>query len=434
MADLSYLKTNAKPLAILGLGVSGKAVADACKQVGVPYHAWVDDEASQNALKATYALHDFSDDLSPYQALVTAAGIKPSHPVLQKAKEQGIAILSDIDLLYSSAPDATYIGITGTNGKSTTTALIGHILKEAGKNVAMGGNIGLAACSLPSLAADGIYVLELSSYQLEITKQPIYDIVALLNITPDHLDWHGDMAHYTAAKKKIFRTKPNTTQTAVIAVDNDAARDIAAELKNSAGHYLVTVSEKDAPLDGHDFLKGAHNRENMAVAFAVCRAVGLADDEIVKHIATFQGLAHRQKLVASSGEIVFINDSKGTNVDSTAKALDSYDAIYWIVGGIATAQGLDGLENYFPKIRHAFLIGEASERFAKKLDGQVAYTVSGDMAKAVADAFALAQKNGGRATILLSPASKSFDQYKNFEERGDHFERLAKEAVKRVAA
>ncbi len=432
MADLSFLKSINKPLAILGLGVSGKAVAKACEQAGVAYHAWVDDETTRNALKNDFVLRDFSHDLSNYHALVPAPGIKPSHPIIRRAREQNIKILSDIDLLYLSAPDARFIGITGTNGKSTTTALIGHILEQAGKKVTVGGNIGVAACALPSFDKDGIYVLELSSYQLDITSNPVCDIAVLLNITEDHLDWHGDMAHYVAAKKKIFRPQHQKTQTAVIAVDSSVTKKIASEL--SPSHNVIAVTPDDAVVTDHPFLKGVHNRQNIAVAFAVCSALGMSRDDIVKHMLTFEGLAHRQKRVATIGNIEFVNDSKATNVDATARALDSFDRIYWIAGGQPTAEGIDGLEKFYPKIRHAFLIGQAASAFAEKLNGHLTVTVSETMDRAVTDAYEAAKQSGQMATVLLAPACKSFDQYNNFEERGNHFERLAHALKKQVAA
>lgn len=455
MADLSFLKLEEKPLAILGLGISGKAVADACIAANIPYHAWMDDEATREKLKDKYALHDFSNDLSNYYALVPAAGIKQSHPIIQKALDQGIKILSDIDLLAQSAPEATYIGITGTNGKSTTTALIGHILKEANKKIAVGGNIGTAACSLPNLGKDGIYVLELSSYQLEITAQPVCDIAVLTNIAEDHLDWHGDMTHYINAKKKIFQARANRVQTSIIGINNLMTETIAEEIATYKTNKLITVStllepdegritvkdgalydnlHKITALNEHPYLKGQHNYENIAVAYAVCHSLGIDDELFIKALFTFQGLQHRQKLVATYKGISFVNDSKGTNVDSTARALASFDNVYWIVGGIATAPGLDGLESFFPSIRQAFLIGQATERFAAKLEGQVPYLKCDTLDHAIAAAFAAASKDGGLATILLSPASKSFDQYKNFEERGEHFERLTHDLLKKVAA
>ena len=434
MADLSFLRADPRPVAILGLGVSGKAVAEACKQANVPYHAWMDEATAREELGKTYVIEDIAQNLGGYQILVPAAGIKPSHPVLQKAKEAGVKIFSDIDLLYLSAPEATFIGITGTNGKSTTTVLTGHILAQAGETVEVGGNIGRAACSLPSLKSGGLYVLELSSYQLEITAQPVYDIAALLNITEDHLEWHGDMAHYIAAKKKIFRTKPGKAQIDVIATDTAITRQIAADLNALTDHVVRTVTAEEAPVADHPFLKGRHNAQNMAVAAEICRQVGLDEATIVKHLLTFEGLPHRQKWVGTIGKVRFVNDSKATNADATSHALAAYRNIYWILGGKPKDDGIDGLDKFYPHIRKAFLIGEAQDRFAVKLDGALPYEKNGTMARAVRAAFAAARQSDEEAVVLLSPACASFDQYKNFEQRGDDFERLAQEIIKQEAA
>lgn len=404
MANFSFLKSNTKPIAILGLGVSGLAVAETCLSSGVLFHAWDDTEANREKYKDRFPIVDFSNDLSGYEFLVPAAGIKPSHPVLQKAIAQNIQLHSDVDLLLLSAPDAISIAITGTNGKSTTTALIGHILQQAGKNVAVGGNIGKAACSLPSFDANGIYVIEMSSYMLEISANPVADIAVLLNITPDHLDWHGTLENYTAAKEKIFQQRANH----------------APQIKIFG--YSMGRSKPELPiLSEHPFLKGEHNQENIIAAIEACRAVGLDDATILKHLQSFEGLAHRQKRVAQYQNIEFINDSKATNTDSASKSLATFDNIYWIVGGMATDDKLNGLDVYFPKVKHAYLIGQASDEFAEILEGKVSYTKCDILKNAVTEAFRDAQKTTDHATILLATACKSWDQYKNFEQRGDDF-------------
>lgn len=404
MADLSCLKALSQPIAILGLGVSGRAVADACLAANVPFHAWDDNAENRERLKAQYPIEDFSNNLSYYQFLVPAAGIRPSHPILKKALDQNIKIMSDVDLLLLSAPDARVIGVTGTNGKSTTTALIGHILQAAGMNVAVGGNLGMAACSLPSLGSDGLYVLELSSFMLEISANPVADIAVFLNIAPDHLDWHQTMDHYTAAKEKIFRQRANKPPQIKI-------------YGQSMGKGMPQMPD----LPAHPFLKGLHNHENMIAAFEACRAVGLGEAAILQHMQSFQGLPHRQNIVATFENMTFVNDSKGTNPDATAKALASFDNIFWILGGQATDDRLNGLEKFYSKIRRAYLIGEASGEFASILDGHVPYDQCGILKKAVEAAFTDAQNVSSPVTILLSPACKSWDQYKNYEERGQDF-------------
>lgn len=398
MADISCFSDLKKPVAILGLGVSGRAVADACAAANVPYHGW--DENKKEG-------HDFTGHLEEYAFLVPSAGIAPSHPVIAEAVAKNIPLHSDVDLLLQSAPDATVIAVTGTNGKSTTTALIAHILKAAGKNVAVGGNLGQAACSLPSLGADGIYVIEMSSYMLYYSANAVADIAVFLNITPDHQDWHGSMAHYKNSKERIFRQRDNRPPQVKI---------YGLSMGQTADTYV---------LPDHEFLKGAHNHENRVAALEACRACGLDDATILHHMQSFGGLPHRQKRVTVIGDVQFINDSKGTNPDATSKALSSFENMFWIVGGQATADKLSGLEQFYPKIRHAYLIGEAQDEFAGLLNGVLPYTKCGVMAKAVEQAFVDARKSGDKAVVLLSPACKSWDQYKNYEERGLEFEALS---------
>lgn len=395
MADFSFLKSLEKPVAIFGYGVSGKAVAQACEQAGVAHTVW-----DENSGYGT----DFSNHLEDYAFLVPSAGVKPTHAVIREAIAKKIPVLSDVDLLLQSAPDATVIAVTGTNGKSTTTALIGFILEQAGKKVAVGGNIGQAACSLPSLDKDGIYVLEMSSYMLHITAQPVADIAVYLNITPDHIDWHGSFEHYQSAKERILRQ-----------------RDNHAPQVRVYGMSMRPSTEDFSFLPPHDYLKGEHNLENRIAALQACRACGLDDATILKHMAVFQGLAHRQKNVAQYKHITFINDSKATNADATSKALSSYDNIYWILGGLPKSDGINGLDVFYPKIKHAYLIGQASAEFARTLDGSVPFTECGVMQNAIENAFYDAMNDDREAVILLSPACASFDQYKNFEERGDDF-------------
>jgi UDP-N-acetylmuramoylalanine--D-glutamate ligase len=452
MADLSYLKALGKPIAILGLGVSGAAVARACIDADVPFHAWDDNVERQKEFDAH--IYNYTSVLTRYAALVPSAGIKPSHPILKAAHEKGIPILSDVDLLVRSAPGAMVIGVTGTNGKSTSTALIGHILKEAGVKAEVGGNIGRAACSLPGLKEDGVYVLELSSYQLDITASPVCDIAVVTNITADHLEWHGTIERYFASKEKITQLRNDRPhQVTIIGIDSLLSEKLAKELQSSESHEVIQISTKKrtkhiyvtngilfdqgnqmTDLNAHKFLRGAHNHENIATAYAACRAYGLETDDIIPAIFTFEGLPHRQKNVGHWKQITFIDDSKATNADAARYALASFDRIYWILGGLAKDDGIDNLEDFYPKIKHAFLIGDASKRFAEKLQGHIPFAECGTLEKAVVEAFQLAQADHHASVILLSPACASFDQYKNYMERGDHFIRLAHHEIQKAAA
>jgi UDP-N-acetylmuramoylalanine--D-glutamate ligase len=341
-------------------------------------------------------------------------------------------------------PAARCVGITGTNGKSTTTALLGHILKVADLKAEVGGNLGTPVLTLAPLERDGIYVLELSSYQLELTPSLNCDVAVLLNITPDHIDRHGSMAGYIAAKRMVFRSV-GKTQNAVIATDDELCRHIAAELAARGHHRVIPISAAHRTPHGvwcdgtllHDSdgrlvldlarapaLPGVHNAQNAAAAFAAARALGVEGEIIAEAILTFPGLAHRQERVATIDGISFVNDSKATNAEAAAKALVCYDHIYWIAGGVAKEGGISSLDSYFPRIRHAFLIGEAADLFARSL-GAVPHSLVGDLKTAVEAAYAMARRDGHHGSVvLLSPACASFDQYSGFEARGAHFREL----------
>ncbi len=441
-------------VAVMGLARSGLAAAEALQKGGARVLAWDDAPARREAARARgIPLADLaSADLSAIKALVLSPGIPSTfpapHKVAARARDAGIDIIGDIELLARSCRDARYAGITGTNGKSTTTALLGHILKEAGLRVAVGGNLGIPVLLLEALGADGTYVLEMSSYQLELTKSLTFDVAVLLNITPDHLDRHGGLDGYVAAKERIF-ARQAARQAAIIGVDDARCRAIAEKLR-SAGSEIVPISTEGAVAGGvyvaggaliDDMeraqrrvldlaeaprLPGLHNAQNAAAAFAAARCLGVETGAVVRGIKSFPGLAHRQELVATIDSVRYVNDSKATNADAAAKALACYEDIFWIAGGVAKEGGIASLAPYFPRIRHAFLIGEAAPAFAATLEGRVAFTRSGDLATALRQAHAAAQAGG---TVLLSPACASFDQFTDFEARGDTFRRLV-EAMK----
>jgi UDP-N-acetylmuramoylalanine--D-glutamate ligase len=444
-------------VAVMGLARSGLAAAEALRRGGADVLAW-DDSAEKRAEASARGLPvvDLANaDLDKVATLVLSPGIpstfpKP-HPVAARARAAGIEIICDIELLARSQREARYAGITGTNGKSTTTALLGHILAAAGMNVEVGGNIGMPVLSLEPLGRDGIYVLEMSSYQLELTKSLVFDVALLLNITPDHLDRHGGMDGYIAAKERIFAGQ-TVRQAAVIGLDDEICKRIAATL-GASGHRVVPISaehiapggvyvagpnliddiehQQAAVLDLATLprLPGRHNWQNAAAAFAAARCLGVPTEIAARGIASFPGLAHRQELIATIAGVRYVNDSKATNADATEKALVCYDDILWIAGGVAKEGGIASLEPYFPRIRHAFLIGEAAAGFAETLAGKAPFTRSGDLAMAVQQARAMAKPGN---TVLLSPACASFDQFRDFEARGDAFRRLV-EAMKSEA-
>jgi UDP-N-acetylmuramoylalanine--D-glutamate ligase len=442
-----------RPVGVLGLAKSGRAAAQALAAGGAEIQAWDDNPKVREALAAELPIRDLATaDWRNIAALVLSPGIPHSfpepHPAVTRARDAGAEIIGDLELLGRAQPEARYIGITGTNGKSTTTALIGHILAAAGQRVEAGGNLGTPALSLAPLGRDGSYVIEASSFQLELISTLAFDIALLLNITPDHLDRHGTMEGYVAAKRQIF-ARQNTSSTAIVGVDDPICREFCDELRRGGPARVVPISVLEpgsggvyvdqgwlvdameaAPVRVLDLglaerLPGAHNWQNAAAAYAAARTSGVDTAAATAAICSFPGLAHRQELVGTIDGVRYINDSKATNADATEKALLCYPAIYWIAGGLAKAGGIEPLAPHFGRLRHTFLIGRATEEFAATLDGSVPFTRCGDLATALAAASAQARHDGlPGAVVLLSPACASYDQFKNFEERGDIFRSL----------
>ena len=450
-----------RSIAVLGLARSGRAAAHALAAGGASVLAWDDDAAVREAVAGEIPLCDPARaDWRQIPALVLSPGIPhvypEPHPAVLRAREAGSEIIGDIELLGRSQPDAFYVGITGTNGKSTTTALVGHILATAGRRVEIGGNLGTAALSLAPLGHDGTYVLEASSFQLELIETLAFDVAVLLNITPDHLDRHGGMDGYIAAKRRIFAHR-GAASTAIVGIDDPICRAIADELRRAGpGRVLpISVTERapggvyaeggwlvDAigrePMAVLDLalaerLPGSHNWQNAAAAYAAARSVGVAIEHAAGAIRSFPGLAHRQELVDMIDGVRYINDSKATNADAAEKALACYEAIYWIAGGLPKAGGITPLTPYFRRLRHAYLIGTATEEFAATLGNSVPFTRCGDLATATAAAAEQARRDGvPGAVVLLSPACASYDQFAHFEARGDAFRALV--AERRAAA
>ncbi len=442
-----------KKVAVFGLGLSGLATAEALAAGGAQPVLWDDAEKGREAARsAGFEPVDLAAaDWSKFAALVLAPGVPLTHPqphwTVERAKAAGVEIIGDTELFCrqrrAEGSKAQIIAITGTNGKSTTTALTSHLIGASGRRVAMGGNIGTAVLALDPLTDDITYVLEYSSFQIDLTPTLDADAACLLNITPDHLDRHGTLEHYAAVKARIFG-RLGKEGTAVIGVDDAICARIADRLSGSARVRRISVlgavddgvyvsdqalieaenGEAHPPvsLKGIGSLRGAHNAQNAAAAFALCRAIGLTREEIADGLASFPGLAHRMEEVGQLGRVLFINDSKATNADAAAKALASFDAIYWIAGGRAKAGGLAGLEGYFPKIRRAYFIGEAADDFARTVDGALAHQISGTLDAAIRDAARDAAASGAtEPVVLLSPACASYDQFPNFVARGDAF-------------
>ncbi len=432
-----------KSVAVFGLARSGISCALALAAGGANVFAWDDSEPSVEKAKTEGVpitnLHTV--DFKTLDSLILSPGVPLTHPephwTVVKAKQAGIEIIGDTEAFSRevAGSGAKIVAITGTNGKSTTTALIGHVLKFAGLDVDVGGNIGLAVFNLRSPAKDRIYVLELSSFQIDLMPGLKPDVGILTNLTPDHLDRHGTMANYSAVKARMFAHIGDGT--ALVSVDDEWCAAIAENTAHVSRVSVVKevlhgicapdgvlkdkqngqwVSEID--LRPMPSLKGRHNWQNACMAYGAARALGVSVDVIAAAMKSFPGLAHRMQQVAVVNGVPFINDSKATNADAAEKALASFDHIYWIAGGISKSGGIEPLAPYFPKIKRAYLIGAAAESFAQTLQGKVDYVMCETLERAVK---AAAQDAKQHAVVLLSPACASFDQYKNFEVRGDAF-------------
>jgi len=452
-----------KNVAVFGLGSSGLSSARALTKGGAEVVAFDDDakkiaEAQSAGLK-TQDLREL--DWSTVAALVLAPGVPLTHPTphwtVSLARKAGVEIVGDIELFCReravSGRDCPLIAITGTNGKSTTTALIAHLLASAGRDVQMGGNIGVPVLALEPFKPGRVYVLEVSSYQIDLSPSLHATVGILLNVTEDHLDRHGTMEEY-AAIKMLLPAGVEPGGSAVIGVDDRWTRAAAERIARS-GKTVVRVSvaarlregyyaegssvmrasagkaHAVAELAGIGSLRGTHNAQNAACAAAACVALGLDPATIQKGLASFPGLAHRMQQVGrkdtKSGRVLFVNDSKATNADSTARALASFADIFWIAGGKAKTGGITSLAEFFPRIRKAYLIGEAAEEFAATLDGKVAYEIDGVLSAALTAAARDAEAcDAKEPVVLLSPACASFDQYPNFEVRGKAFQDLVR--------
>ena len=447
-----------KTIAIFGLGRTGLSAAKSLIKGGARVLAWDDNETTRIfAVTAGVPISDLnSADWNAIDALLLSPGIphdKPNaHWSALKAKAAGVRIICDIEIfaqeVAARAPDQRpkIIAITGTNGKSTTTSLIGHVLNESGKDAQVGGNIGRGVLDLEPIHRGGYYVLELSSYQLERTYSLKADVAVLLNLSPDHLDRHGDMAGYETAKRRIFRNQSDA-DTIVIGVDDANGKRICTELMAQNGRSIIPVSgqrslgrgacaiksklycvmgrsvEEIADLTVAKALDGTHNWQNAAAAYAAAKSIGLKIKDIGPALLSFPGLAHRMETIGRVGPVRFVNDSKGTNADATRQALKAYDNIYWIAGGVAKDGGVEELVSDMKNVRRAYLIGEAADDFAATLSREkISHKISGTLEKAVVCAVRDAvNSRKTNPVILLSPACASFDQFKNFEVRGEAF-------------
>ncbi|MFN7709650.1 MAG: UDP-N-acetylmuramoyl-L-alanine--D-glutamate ligase [Holosporales bacterium] len=427
---------------VVGLGKTGHATLKALRQAGARVVVF-DDQCS---LSDADFMHPDQMPWDQMTALVLSPGIPhdlPSpHPAATLAKHHKVPIITDIELFFQTRPKAKIVGITGTNGKSTTTALIAHVLREAGIPAVMGGNIGTPILSLEPLSEGGVYVLELSSYQLERAPSLSLDVAIFLNLSPDHLDRHGSMEGYCAAKERLF-SNPKPGQIRIVGVDDPWSQQVYARQSHHGPQATLAISAEEVPVCLQDVarqngaLRGSHNAQNMVASYQALRALGLSDGVIARHMASFPGLPHRLEQVATCAGVQFINDSKATNGDAAARALQLFQSVFWIVGGRPKEGGLRDALPHLKDVQKAYLIGEAQQPFAAELGDRLPCALCGDLAAAVKAAFADAKASGHDApVVLLAPACTSWDQYQSFEHRGDHFKAVVAEicAIERGAA
>lgn len=419
-----------KRYAILGLARSGLAAAEALLASGAEVIAWDRQDVARDKLAGRAELADPLElDLTGFDGVIVSPGVPlNTHPIAEHAAKFGVPVIGDIELFAlarASLPPHKVIGITGTNGKSTTTALVSHVLEEAGIPVRMGGNIGVPILGEEPLAAGGVYVLELSSYQIDLTFSLACEAATLLNITPDHLDRYDDFAAYAASKARLLAMQ-DAEQFAVFGTGDVQTLGIAQAEASRRPLGRVKSAEQSAIAQWQPewpALQGPHNLENAAVAVALLEELGVGPKQWRAAFKNFRGLPHRMEVVGEHNGVLFINDSKATNQASTAPALAAYPAnpaprIHWIVGGLAKEDGLGACEQHLGNIKCAYTIGEAGPRFAELLEGKVAVETCELLCEAVKQAVENAQVGD---VVLLSPACASFDQFRDYEKRGEHF-------------
>jgi UDP-N-acetylmuramoylalanine--D-glutamate ligase len=446
-----------RKVAVFGLGGSGLASASALFAGGADVIAWDDnaDKVNQAAGTGIPIADLLTVDWSKIAALVLTPGVPLTHPKphwsVELARSAGVEVIGDIELFCrerrAHAPDAPFVAVTGTNGKSTTTALIAHLLASAGCDVQLGGNIGTAILSLEPPRTSRAYVIECSSYQIDLAPGLDPSVGVLLNVSADHLDRHGSLENYAAIKERLVAgVGPHGC--AIIGIDDDCTA-AAADRVERAGKRVIRISVRQpvsdgiyvsngqivrreagtsdiiARLDGIGSLRGLHNAQNAACAAAAGLALGLDLKAIQHGLTSFPGLAHRTEQVGRKGRVLFVNDSKATNAEAASRALVCFSDIFWIAGGKPKSGGITTLTEFFPRIRKAYLIGEAAADFAATLDAKVDYEIAETLDRAVAAAARDAEAaTAAEPVVLLSPACASFDQYPNFEVRGDRFREL----------
>jgi UDP-N-acetylmuramoylalanine--D-glutamate ligase len=461
-----------KSYAIYGLARSGLATVDALLASGASVMAWDEKEEAREkllpgtgrgtarsaveglALSPGQPLHQASPgppprpgedrlriadplttSLAGFSGIVVSPGVPINrHPIAERARQAKVPLIGDIELFAQARADLPphkVVGITGTNGKSTTTALIHHILRTAGVPTTMGGNIGLPILAQDPLSEGGVYVLELSSYQIDLTRTLDCDVAVLLNVTPDHLDRYDGFDSYAASKERLF-TMQSWDHEGIFVVDDPVAAALGGLAPVGSISNRIALSytwhargEDVAGISLSPSLQGPHNAQNASAAAAVARHLKIDEEAIARGLETYPGLAHRMERVREKDGVLFVNDSKATNPNSTAPALAAFPAIHWILGGLAKGDDLAPCEPFLGHVREAYTIGRAGPMFAQLLRPKVPVTEAETLERAVG---AAAQKARQGEVVLLSPACASFDQFRDYEARGDAF-RAAVEAL-----
>jgi UDP-N-acetylmuramoylalanine--D-glutamate ligase len=419
-----------KHYAVYGLARSGLATVEALLASGAKVTAWdAKEEARAKAPEGTDIANLDEADLSQFDSLVVTPGLPLNrHPIAKRSRDAGLEIIGDIELFARARPELPphkVVGITGTNGKSTTTALVHHILKTAGVPTTMGGNIGLPILAQDPLPEGGVYVLELSSYQIDLTQSLDCDVAVLLNITPDHLDRYESFEAYAASKARLFEMQKRS-QAAIFNYDDEQVwrlidRFDRNEWSHPARQILLRTSEGPDHLTLGSALQGPHNLANAICAIEACRELGINESALEEGVRTYPGLPHRMERVRDKDGVLFVNDSKATNPTATAPALAAFESVRWILGGQPKADNLDECAPHFGHVRSAYTIGEAADLFESLLAPHMSVKNCGKLDEAVRQAAQDAQPGD---TVLLSPACASFDQFRDFEDRGDQFKAL----------
>ena len=425
-----------KKYVVLGLARSGIATIEALAASGASIVAWDNrEEARKHASRWAEIVDIMQADLTGFDAIIVSPGVPlNTHPIAEKSAKYGIPIIGDIELFSQarhSLPSHKVIGITGTNGKSTTTALLYHIIKSCSIPALMGGNIGLPIMSQEPLPEDGIYILELSSYQIDLTHSLSCDVAALINLSPDHLDRYDNYQSYIASKERLF-TMQKSEHISVIGNGDTDTLQLYERLKNCRGSKNIILADNDICIDQRQLpsLQGPHNKQNIAIIASICKALGLSEHHWRDALSTFKGLEHRLERVAKVNDVLYVNDSKATNPESVVPALAAYNNIHWIVGGIAKSDSFEAFKPNLPNVKKIYTIGESGPLFMDAFQDYLPVENCELLVNAVMKA---SQNAVAGDVILLSPACASFDQFRDFEARGDCFRSVVENIASRGA-